>query len=250
MSDATRSHLYGAGVFTTIRIIDGQPWLWDKHWLRLVHDAGAISLDVHEITERLVRQELDYALEKVEIRNGRARVTLSDARFAAIWPDVDEPESSTTIGIITGESREIVRPFRLTISSHRVNSTSPLAGLKTCNYLEQLLALDEARSRDFSDAVRINERGHLTSTCMANLFWLEDGRLFTPELTTGCLPGTTREFVTETLQVEEVEASLSGLGHPDAIFLTSAGLGVVQVDEFDGRAMPTTDHAILSLIPS
>jgi len=249
MSDATRSHLYGAGVFTTIRIIDGGPWLWDKHWRRLMHDAATLGLDVREVTDEFVHQELLYAIEKDEIGNGRARITLSDARSAAIWPDTDEPESPTTISIITGEPRQIVRPFRLTVSSHRINSTSPLAGLKTCNYLEQILALDEARTRGFSEAIRVNEHDHVTTPCMANVFWLADGRMFTPSLSTGCLPGTTREFVMENVEVSEVEAETGDLEDADAIFLTSAGLGIVQVDEFNGRVMASVDRTILSLIP-
>ena len=249
MSDATRSHLYGAGVFTTLRIIKGEPWLWDKHWRRLMHDAATLGLDVREVTEEFVQQELRYAIEKDEIGNGRARVTLSDARSAAIWPDTDEPESPTTISIITGEPRQIVRPFRLTVSPHLINSISPIAGLKTCNYLEQILALDEARSRGFSEAIRVNEHDHVTTACMANIFWLADDRLFTPSLSTGCLPGTTREFVMENVEVSEVEADRDELRKVDAIFLASAGLGVVQADKFKEREMSAADHAILSLIP-
>jgi branched-chain amino acid aminotransferase len=249
MSDATRSQLYGAGCFTTIRIIHGKPWLWDKHWRRLVHYAERIGLDLRNISEDVIKEELDYALKADELRTGRARISLHDQRASAIWPGVETPDEPTTFSILTGEPREIVRSFRLTVSPHRVNSTSPLAGLKTSNYLEQTMALDEARSRGANEAIRLNERGEVTSVCMANVFWLADGRLFTPSLSTGCLPGTTREFVMENFEVSEVEAAVEELIKADAIFLTSAGLGVVQVDELDGRTMSTVDQNILKLIP-
>ncbi len=84
---------------------------------------------------------------------------------------------------------------------------------------------------------------------MSNIFWLAGESLSTPALSTGCLPGTTREFVMERMDVTEVEAGVDELGMADAIFLTSAGLGVVAVDEFDGSAMPQTDHLIQRLIP-
>lgn len=58
MSDASRSHLYGYGVFTTIRIIDGEPWLWDKHWRRLEHDAGKLGIDLAAYSEGMVRRGL------------------------------------------------------------------------------------------------------------------------------------------------------------------------------------------------
>jgi branched-subunit amino acid aminotransferase/4-amino-4-deoxychorismate lyase len=111
------------------------------------------------------------------------------------------------------------------------------------------MSLEAAKARGFHEAIRINERGQVTSACMANVFWLKDEQLFTPAISTGCLPGTTREFVMENLQVNEVEAGIDGLKSADAIFLTSAGLGVVGVDEFDGRAMKRVEHDLLDLVP-
>lgn len=246
----SRSTLYGSAVFTTVRIIDGEPWLWEKHWRRLLHDAERLGLELRNVTHELVKKELDYALEIDEIRNGRARISLHDQRPSAIWPGVEMADEPTTLSILTGERREIARPFRLAISPHRINSTSPLAGLKTCNYLEQTMSLDEARSRGANEAIRINERGHVASACMANLFWLTDGHLYTPSLSTDCLPGTTREFVIENLELSEIEAGLQDFKRADAVFLTSAGLGVIQVDEFDERAMERIDHAVMNLMPS
>jgi branched-subunit amino acid aminotransferase/4-amino-4-deoxychorismate lyase len=138
-------------------------------------------------------------------------------------------------------------PFRVTTSPYPVNSRSPLAGIKSCNYLENILAIDEAKGRGFHEAIRVNERGHVTSGCMANVFWLSGGKLFTPASSTGCLPGTTREFVLENLACEEVEAEIGELGSAKAIFLTSAGLGVVAVNEFDGRTLGGRDHRIVQV---
>ena len=111
-----------------------------------------------------------------------------------------------------------------------------------------MMSLDEARSRGSNEAVRLNEHGHVTSACMANVFWLKGDRFFTPSLATGCLPGTTREFVLENIECEEVEAGLDDIANAEAMFLTSAGLGIVAVDEFNGRALALDDHPIMRLI--
>ncbi|MBV9215096.1 MAG: aminotransferase class IV, partial [Acidobacteria bacterium] len=100
------------------------------------------------------------------------------------------------------------------------------------------------RQLGFDEAIRVNERGIVTSGTMTNVFWSKGGRLFTPDLKTGCLPGTTREFVLENLEVKEVEAAIDELKGADAIYLTSAGLGVIAVDEFDGREFPQIEHPI------
>ncbi|MGH9940985.1 MAG: aminotransferase class IV, partial [Pyrinomonadaceae bacterium] len=143
--------------------------------------------------------------------------------------------------IFTGDTRRAPdEGLALTLSPHRVNSLSPLVGLKTINYLEPLLSWEEARARDFDEAVRLNERGELVSAALANLFWVTEGRLHTPALTTGALAGTTRDLVlelAEELFVPRVEGvfELSHLAEAEEIFLTSSGLGVAPVRMFDFR---------------
>jgi branched-chain amino acid aminotransferase len=244
----SRSDLYGAGVFTTIRIIDGKPWLWEKHSRRLLHDAARLNMDLSSITIDEILGRIETRIKGEDISDGRLRLTISDKRIADLWPGTGRG-ATATVTVQTAPLNEVPRPFRLGVSAHLVNSTSPLAGLKTGNYLEPLLAAEAAREQGFHEAVRLNERGQVTSACMANVFWARGDQLFTPTISTGCLPGTTREFVMENLDVSETEASLEELKQADAIFLTSAGLGVVAADEIDGRPLPRSDHAILDLIP-
>ncbi len=111
------------------------------------------------------------------------------------------------------------------------------------------MAFEEAKVRGFDEAVRLNERWEVASACMANVFWLKDGKLHTPSVGTGCLAGTTREFILETLDCDEVEATIAELNSADDIFLTSAGLGVIQVAEFDGKVMHQKPHRILDIVP-
>ncbi|HUR99515.1 MAG TPA: aminotransferase class IV, partial [Pyrinomonadaceae bacterium] len=65
----------------------------------------------------------------------------------------------------------------------------------------------------------------------------------------GCLAGTTREFVLENFECREVEIGLEELRLADEIFLTSAGLGIIQVAEFERRRLKGEAHPIMSLLP-
>lgn len=247
MNETSQASLYGRGVFTTVAIYDRQPFLWDKHWLRLTNNARRLGIDLNDLSEDMVRQALANAVERDNIVNGRLRITFFDERPSTIWPT--ETEGHTRLSIITAGVRTVPENLRLTVSPYPVNSRSPLAGVKSCNYLENILALDEAKERGSDEAIRLNERGHMTSACMANVFWLRGDQLHTPSLSTGCLPGTTREFVLENVECDEVEAGIDEIRSADAIFLSSAGLGVVAVNEFDGRRLADRDHDILRLIP-
>lgn len=126
---------------------------------------------------------------------------------------------------------------------------SPLFGVKSCNYLENLLGIEEARGRGFYEAIRINHRGEIVGGCMSNIFWLKQGRLFTPHLDTGCLPGTTREYIIENLECEEIRQPIDTLSSVESIFMTSAGLGIVRVNDLDGRTFDEIDHPINKLWP-
>jgi branched-subunit amino acid aminotransferase/4-amino-4-deoxychorismate lyase len=244
---ASKFDLYGCGVFSTIRICDGMPFLWEKHWRRLTSNADRLGIDLSEYTGDSTRVSLEKAISKKEVANGRARITFLDESPSSIWSV--EGKGRTTLSIITGEMRSISSDLRLTISPYPVNSLSPLTGIKSCNYLEKIIAVDEAKARGFDEATQVNERGEITSAVMANVFWWKGETLFTPSLKTGCLPGTTREFVLENLECREVERPIDDLHSADAIFLTSAGLGVLQVAEFESRKFESADHPILNLLP-
>lgn len=240
--------LYGRGVFSTIAIYDGEPFLLDKHVRRLVANSGSIGIELSVRFEKELRCGLYDLIAENHVVQGRARVTIFDESESEIWGKPDRVNISLLI--MTAEARPVPAELRLTASTYNINSSSPLVTVKSCNYIEHQMAYDEARSRGFGEALRLNERGHATSGCMANVFWEKGGTLFTPGLSTGCLAGTTREFVLENMKCEEVEAGIDVLESADRIFLTSAGIGVKAAAEFKGRKLDTSEHRMTALISS
>ena len=234
--------LYGKGVFTTIAVIDSAPFLWEKHWRRLTSHAAKLEIDISKFSEAEVFEALSLEIKSKNLKLGRARITVADESESELWSRGGQKK--TSLSIITAERRPITSELSLTISPHRINTTSPLTGIKSCNYLDHLISYDEAKRRGFDEAIRLNERGEITSACMANVFWSKDGKLYTPSLRTGCLAGTTREFVLENIDCEEAVADLSELNNVEAIFLTSAGIMTTAVSKYNGIQL-STDHSKL-----
>lgn len=236
---ASAAALYGSGVFTTVAVSNAQPFLWEKHWRRLTANAETLGIDLSEFDEKTIKNALIELIEKNKFTNGRARITFFDESASGIWHF--ESNKKTGFLIMTADLKPAPENLRLTVSPFRVNTASPLASVKSCNYTEKILALDEAKTRGFNEAVQLNERGAIATACFANVFWLEQEKLFTPPLAAGCLAGTTREFFLDEikkngkLECFEVESDLEVLRSADAIFLTSAGLNIARVAEFDGR---------------
>ena len=239
--------IYGKGIFTTIAIYDSVPFLWEKHWRRLEANALHLGIDLSDFREEVTVRALEKLLGGNKVDAARARITFFDETATALWQY--DSNRKTSMLITTADLRSREQDLKLTVSPYRINSASPLAGIKSCNYLEKILAKDEAKRREFDEAIQVNERHEVATVSMANVFWLKDGKLFTPPLKTGCLAGTTREFVLENLECEEVEVAIDGLQRADEIFLTSAGLGVAQVAIFDGKRLERTSHKIMNLLP-
>jgi branched-chain amino acid aminotransferase len=233
--------LYGRGVFTSLAIYGAKPFLWEKHWRRLAETAAKLGIDSKEFNENAVKSALLRLIAENDLKNGRARLTFFDESAGKIWNF--GTDGKTRLLITTAEFQKNKAAYLLTVSPFPVNSRSPLAGLKTCNYLENLLALEEAAGRGFDEAIRLNEKEEIVSASMANVFWVKAGEIFTPALETGCLNGTTRAFLMENFPVRETKSGIGELFAADEIFLTSAGVGVrpARLKSVEAKKYPTVE---------
>jgi branched-subunit amino acid aminotransferase/4-amino-4-deoxychorismate lyase len=233
--------LYGRGVFTTLAINNSQPFLWSKHWQRLASHAKKLDVDYTGCTEKSVADALAKLIAVNSVKEGRARVILLARSGRDIWKSKMPGAKKTDLLIMTGEPQRVSpNGLSLAVSPFRVNTFSPLSGIKSLNYLDHVLSWEEAQGRDFDEAVVLNERGEIVSATTANLFWAKDGTLHTPALTTGALAGITRDRVIEIatkhfIPLLEGIYEMGDLTDADEIFLTSSSLGVAPVTTFDFR---------------
>ena len=233
--------LYGRGIFTTVAIYNAQPFLWAKHWQRLAAHANKLDIDHTGCTEKNVGDALHKLIAINQVQEGRARVILLARSGRDIWKTKTPGAKKTDLLIMTGEPQKVAPTgLSLAVSPYRINTFSPTSGIKSLNYLDHVLSWEEAQSRDFDEAVVLNERGEIVSATTANLFWVRNGTLHTPNLSTGALAGITRECVIEIankhfIPVLEGIYEMTDLTEADEIFLTSSSLGVAPVTTFDFR---------------
>jgi branched-subunit amino acid aminotransferase/4-amino-4-deoxychorismate lyase len=233
--------LYGRGVFTTLAIYNSQPFLWSKHWHRLTAHAKKLDVDFTGCNEKNVGDALRKLIAFNQVREGRARVIMLARSGRDIWRTRAPGTKKTDLLIMTGEQQKLApNGLSLAVSPYRANTVSPLTGIKSLNYLDHVLSWEEAQSRDFDEAVVLNERGEIVSATTANLFWARNGTLHTPALSTGALAGITRECVLELahqrfIPLLEGNYEMQDLTEADEIFLTSSSLGVAPVTTFDFR---------------
>ncbi len=248
--------LYGRGVFTTLAIYNSEPFRWSKHWQRLTTHARKLDIDHTGCTEKNVGDALRKLIAVNQVQEGRARVILLARSGRDIWKTKAPGAKKTDLLIMTGEPQTVPQTgLSLAVSPYRINTLSPLAGIKSLNYLDHVLSWEEAQSRDFDEAVVLNERGEIVSATTANLFWATNGTIHTPALSTGALAGITRECVIEIankhfVPLLEGNYEMPDLTDADEIFLASSSLGVAPVTTFDFRRYSVERSQITQIIKS
>ena len=246
VSPRDRGLMHGLGLFETILAVDGVPLLLDRHLTRLRDGARRLGWSLDEAGLPEVMGEL---LIRNRLVSGHARLRLAITAGSGSLDDVRQGEdfrmwlTATAVEIRDAGLRVMVCPWRR-------NEHSPLVGLKCASYAENLLALQQARQSDCDEVLFFNTSGLLCEAATANVFIAHQGRLLTPDLSSGCLPGITRGFLIEQAQhlgIPCAEASISSetLDAADEIFLCSSTRGPVPVIRVGDRNLnvgPLTRH--------
>lgn len=238
LDPADRGLLLGDGVFETLRSYRGQvPWL-DRHLARLA--AGAATLGIP-----LPAVDLAQAVAQTLAANGLAtdgaalRITLTRGPGPrGLLPPVTPAPTLLIVAQALSEAPD--SGARAILATARRNEHSPLANLKSLNYLDNVLARREAAAGGADDALLLNTAGRLASASAANLFVVRQRTLITPPPTEGILPGVTRAAILEIapdLGASAVEAPLEPaiLGEAQEAFLTNSLIEVRPLIAVDGR---------------
>ncbi len=238
-----RGFTLGDGLFETMRVRRGAVLRIERHLSRLRAGAAVIGLSPLPGDENLAG-----AVAKTLAANGlsEAAVRLTVSRGVpaqrALLP---EPESAPSLVIhaqpFTGYPAELyARGMRAITSRIPRNERSPLARVKSLNYLDNVLARREAGAHGADEALMLNTAGHLVCASAANLFLVLGDALVTPSVVSGALPGTLRELVATELAPRVGVDVVKRVVRPEELyaasegFVTNALLGIMPLTEVDG----------------
>jgi branched-chain amino acid aminotransferase len=181
--------LSGWGLFTTIRVVEGIPFGYERHWERLERDAERTHCPF-PFKEEIVRAQMAGVLRANEVREGCARI-YAIYNQVGFWRSNEKlPEADLLI--CSADLPSYREPVRLFLREHGRHAASPLAGVKVTSWLNNVWNLREAEQAGFDEVVLLNERGEVAECTAANIFCVHRGRVTTPPLAAGCLQGITR----------------------------------------------------------
>jgi branched-chain amino acid aminotransferase len=239
--------LNGWGLFTTIRIYEGIPFAFERHWKRLERDAERTHCPFPFKIEA-VRAQLAEVLRANHVKEGCARI-YAIYNQVGFWRS-DEKFPAVDLLIYSAELPPHPDAVRLGLREQGRHAASPLAGVKVTSWLDNVWSLYEAQKAGFDEVVLLNERGEVAECTAANIFCVKDGKVATPPLTSGCLEGITRGVLLETgagagVPVGERVLLPQDLYAADEVFISSTNRSMLPVSEIAGRKIGSGSTPVL-----
>jgi len=231
-----RGFLYGDSVYETMRTVGGRAVELERHLARLHHSAEGIGLQI-PFSEDEIRSAI--ARTHGEAGNEESYVRLVVTRGAGpIALDTRLSESPTLVVIVQPLQLPAKEVYARGIVALVVAVDKAGAGLdpgiKSGNYLSNILALRTAIAAGAEDAILCNRRGEISEAATSNVFMVSGTRVRTPHLGAGLLAGITRQVVVELVKAagftfEDGPIRPEELRAADEVFLTSSVRGIMPV---------------------
>ena len=239
LSADDRGLAYGDGVFETLAVRAGQVRFADAHFARLA--AGCKRLGIDYPGDTLL------ATEAAELLAGQQLATLKIIVTRGAGKRGYAADSSVPPTRLLGVSSAVVYPtafytegIRLRWCTTLASENSSLAGVKSLNRLENVLARSEWSDPDIQEGLLCDAAGNAISGTMSNLFIVSHGELLTPSLERSGIRGTMRQRVVELWReaggvIKEIHLNQAAVNQADEIFVTNALIGLWPVRELSGK---------------
>jgi branched-chain amino acid aminotransferase len=235
--------LYGDGVFEGIRAYNGIVFKLKEHVGRLFQSAHVMTLRIPLTKEQLVDAVVE-TLRKNNLKDAYIRLVVSrGAGDLGLDPrKCPKPTIVIIAGAIVLHGNEAKEKGITTLISwvrrHPVDSTSH--EIKSLNYLNSILAKIEANNSGADEAICLDKTGFVSEGVGENIFIVKNGRIHTPPICSGALPGITAQVVTKLavklgFDIMDSNVTPYQLLNADEAFFTGTAAEIVPIREVNHR---------------
>jgi branched-chain amino acid aminotransferase len=237
--------LNGWGVFSTIRVLDGVLFEYPRHWARLVADARKLRVPMPESAAWL-QERLLALVAANHAENATLRVAIVRNR-GGMW---EGPAATRDWDVVafTAPVNDWGTTVKLGVVANARFAANEFANAKMLSWAPNLTWYERAHEQGYDEVVLLNERGEVAECTSANIFAVFGDRVLTPPLSSGCLPGITRELLLEgavaapAISVGEMVLTLPDLERADEVFITSTTRELLHVVSVGVTATGTSDR--------
>lgn len=232
-----RGFLYGDGIFEGIKMYNGYIFKLKEHMDRLYESARLIGLEI-DISEEEFTADILKTAAVAEESSAYVRVTVSRCGNLGLHTLLDTITITRSIVVIplnyqTTEAYDKGLHL-INVSRTRIPEVSLPMKAKTLGYLNNILAVNEAKKNGADDALLYNIEGYVAESTGSNIFYIKGNDLVTPAVNAGILIGVTRNCVIELAKkngfnVVEKLFKENELIEADEVFLTGTAMELMPV---------------------
>lgn len=243
LSVSDRGLMLSDGIFDTMSAYNGKIFMGEEHIDRLFRHANSIFI-VPPYSRDALLDIANQLIDKNNAHQGHYAIRTTMTRGAGMrglnLPD--DPKPTVIMRGFSVAENAFDTPFSLMVSkTARRNGASLTSKIKALNYLDSIIAKEEARQNGFDDALMLNNFDQVVCCSSGNIFFItKDGTLITPPLNDGVMDGTTRDFILnacEELNIPHAEKSIlqDDLKEFDAVFVTNIVFTLRVVEKIDAH---------------
>jgi branched-chain amino acid aminotransferase len=238
-----RGFLYGDAVFETLKIVNNKILFWEDHYFRLMSSMRIIRLDIPETyTPEFLKENIIKIHQKKSLTaNSRVRITVfrySSGKY--------RPDSNTSSFIISSEEvRE--SNYVLNNGDYKVDlfkdfylDNQLISSIKSNNKIINVVASIYSNENGLENCILLNKNKMVVEFINSNIFTVNQGKIYTPKLSSGCLNGVMRKNLINILrlnsfEVFEEDISTFDLTKSDEIFGTNIIQGLFSVTNYRNK---------------
>ena len=242
ISPLDRGFAYGDGVFRTIKIVAGVPENWPMHYQKLVADCAAINI-VCPSAELLMSDLQQLFLPDTEVAVAKIIITRGEGNRGYTPPAITAPMRVVTKSAMPQyDVKRFSEGINLTVCETRLAAQPLLAGIKSLNRLENVLARMEWTDPSLADGILLDNESNVIECTSANIFARFGDTLLTPRLHLCGIAGITRQRIinvahTLLLKISEETFNLETLLSADEVIICNSLYGAWQVKTVQAKSV-------------
>lgn len=250
--------LYGDGVFEGLRFYHGTTFMLQAHLQRLQQSADAIALTLPYSLDAL-EQAIQDLIKQYHSDAGYLRLVVTRGTGSLGIDPLKCSKGSVFIiadDLAVVNSKHLETGIKLHVATTRRMPAACLdPGIKSLNYLNNILARIEANQAGMDEALMLNLDGYVSEGSVDNIFIVSRGVLKTPPLSDGMLRGITRDVILDIAQnagipCEQCSLRIEDLKQADECFLSGTGAELIKVSQIDQHVFPALTNPLLPTIKS
>jgi branched-subunit amino acid aminotransferase/4-amino-4-deoxychorismate lyase len=226
-----RSFRYGDGCFETIKMVKGKIIHAEAHFSRLWAAMQVLQLD---LPKTMTPQFFTKQIQELASANGHA--SLARIRLTIFRGD------GGLFDIVANKPQFSIQTWALNDANNEFNSNGLIidfyadaklyagtfSGYKFNNFLPYVMAAHWAKAQHLNDAILLNQDGLIADTCIANLFIVKNGTVYTQQDDAGMILGTMRKHLLASSKqaILPIEMTVNDVLTADECFLTNSTYGI------------------------